>query len=143
MPLPLPEDDLAADNFIAAFEEGSLPKERWTHGAHIFTGACYVHAFGEEAAIDRMRRNVSAYNLAVGGQNTATSGYHETVTILWIKLLAEFRAQHLNLDRVAFTSLAVEHFAPQRDLLRRHYDYDIVASTEARRVWVAPNLTSI
>jgi hypothetical protein len=143
MPDPLPSEEPAIDAFLSAFEAGTLPKPRWTHGAHILTGACYVHALGESAAIDRMRSNVTAYNLVVGGQNTATSGYHETITILWIKILAQFHRDHPTLPRAAFATLCVEHFAPQRDILRRYYDYDVVASIEARRGWIPPNLQAI
>jgi hypothetical protein len=139
----LPSNEMDIDAFIGAFEDGTLPKPRWTHGAHILTGACYVHGLGEAGAIDRMRARVSAYNLAVGGQNTPTSGYHETVTVLWIKILAQFRREHPALGRAAFATLAVEHFVGQRDILRRYYDFDIVGSTEARREWVAPTLLSL
>ncbi len=117
-----------------------MPKAQWTHAAHIFTGACYVHMLGEAAAIERMRDRVSAYNVAVGGQNTETSGYHETVTVFWIKLLAQFRRKQPALARSPFATLAVEHFALQRDLLSRHYDFDVVASSEARRSWYPPTL---
>ncbi|CAN5637254.1 hypothetical protein BH10ACI4_BH10ACI4_06950 [soil metagenome] len=140
---PLPSEESALMAFIAAFEDGTLPKGRWTHAAHIFTGACYVHALGESAAIDHMRTCVSTYNLAVGGQNTPTSGYHETVTVFWIKLLSQFRGEHPTLDRATFATLCVEHFSPQRDLLRRYYDYDVVASTDARCVWHPPTLQSL
>ena len=140
---PLPSDEGGLDLFLAEFEDGTLPKARWTHAAHILTGACYVHAYGEAAATARMRARVSAYNVAVGGQNTPTSGYHETVTVLWIKLLAQFRRQHPALARARFANLAVEHFALQRDLLRRYYDFDVVASPEARRTWHAPTLEAI
>jgi hypothetical protein len=144
----LPGDETALAIFIAAFEDGTLPKHRWTHAAHILTGACYVHALPESAAIDRMRSRVSAYNLAVGGQNTSTSGYHETVTIFWIKLLAAFHRDSVAADptlahpaaRLTFAAHAVAHFAPQRDILRRYYDFDIVACTEARSAWIPPNL---
>lgn len=78
----LPHDEPTLEAFLHGFETGTLPKACWTHAAHIFTGACYVHSYGEAAAIDRMRARVSAYNLAVGGQNTPTNGYHETVTVL-------------------------------------------------------------
>jgi hypothetical protein len=84
--LPVTEQEI--DAFIAGFEAGSLPKECWTHGAHLLTGACYVHALGEAAAIDKMRLCVRRYNEAVGGKNTESSGYHETITIAWIKVLA-------------------------------------------------------
>ncbi len=50
MPHDLPSTESAIDAFIHAFESGTLDKSRWTHAAHILTGACYVHSFGEPAA---------------------------------------------------------------------------------------------
>src|SRR5580704_14982749 len=83
--LPCSESEI--DAFLEAFEGGTLPKERWTHGAHLLTGACYVHALGQAGAIERMRVCVKRHNESAGGKNTETSGYHETITIAWIKLL--------------------------------------------------------
>jgi len=137
MPLNLPAAEAEIDDFIAAFEAGSLPKERWTHAAHILTGACYVHSLGEAAAIARMRDRVSAYNLAVGGKNTETSGYHETVTVFWIKLLA---SQSRGESRATFAHKAVEEFENRRNIYADFYDFDVIASTEARRTWIEPNL---
>jgi hypothetical protein len=138
--MALPVTELEIDAFLAAFEGGTLPKARWTHGAHLLTGACYVHAFGEVEAIDRMRVCVRRYNEAVGGKNTETSGYHETITVAWIKLLAGLLRESGSMERAAFAALAVERFERQRDIFRRYYDFDLVGSVEARRVWVAPTL---
>jgi hypothetical protein len=132
----LPVAEAEIDEFIAAFEAGTLPKERWTHAAHILTGACYVYSLGEEAAIARMRERVSAYNLAVGGQNTAASGYHETVTVFWIKLLAT-RAR--GSSRSEFVHAAVKELASQRTIYAEFYDFDLLQSEEARRVWIPPS----
>jgi hypothetical protein len=143
----LPTSEAEIDEFIAAFEAGTLPKERWTHGAHIFPGACYVHRLGEATAIDQMRTCIRRYNEAVGGKNTETSGYHETVTLLWIKILHRFRsglpASETSMNRTTFAALAVEKFAHDREILRRFYDFDVIGSTEARRTWVPPNLCSL
>jgi hypothetical protein len=140
MDTALPSTEEGIDAFIAAFEAGSLPKGRWTHGAHILTGACYVHALGEAGAIARMRERVAAYNVAVGGQNTDTGGYHETVTVFWIKILSGYCGEHSELGRAEFAARAVEHFVGQRDIWRRYYDYDVVGSVEARKRWVPPTL---
>jgi len=152
MPHTLPTTESGIDEFIAAFEAGTLDKSRWTHAAHILTGACYVHSFGEAAAIARMRERVSAFNLAVGGQNTPTSGYHETITIFWIKLIASTLATALGAPRLAsetwvgpptrspFAHDCVRNFAENRTIYADFYDFDLVASTEARRIWIAPNL---
>jgi len=137
--LPVTEPEI--DAFIAAFEAGTLPKAQWTHAAHILTGACYVHALGEAAAIARMRDRVSAFNLAVGGQNTPTSGYHETVTVFWIKLLAT--RHNPGESRAGFAHKAVEELVANRAIYADYYDYDVIASTEARRTWLPPNLRSL
>jgi len=139
--LPATEDEI--DAFLGAFEDGTLPKARWTHAAHIFTGACVVHRLGEAAAIDPMRVAIQRYNQAVGGQNTESAGYHETVTLFWIKLLAWLRESQPALTRLAFATFAVARFAQDRELLGRFYDFDVVASTDARRRWVAPTLRSV
>jgi hypothetical protein len=136
----LPESEEEIDAFVAAFEAGTLPKKRWTHGAHLLTGACYVHQLGQAAAIEKMRVCVKRYNQAVGGKNTETSGYHETITIAWIKLLDGLRREAGDLGRAEFARLAVDRFVGDKEIFRRYYDFDLVGSVEARRSWVEPTL---
>ena len=135
---PLPETETEIHTFLNAFEAGTLPKEEFTHAAHILTGACYVHQLGKTAAIDHMRICIRPFNESVGGKNTDTSGYHETITIFWIKILATLRDCNAALSRPAFAVLAVKSFKDRRDLFRDFYDFDLVASTEARREWHPP-----
>jgi hypothetical protein len=75
--------------------------------------------------------------------NTATSGYHETITVFWIKVLDTLFVQTRPIDREKFAAWAVERYAEQRDLFRRFYDFDVVASTEAREAWRSPTLEEI
>jgi hypothetical protein len=131
------------DAFLAAFENGVLPKAEWTHAAHLLVGACFVHRLGEAEAIGQMRVCVRRYNEAVGGRNTETGGYHETITLFWIKLLAALRSAHSHLPRAEFAALAVERYGDRRDCFKQFYDFDVVGSTEARCVWIGPTLKSI
>ncbi|HWB31825.1 MAG TPA: hypothetical protein VG714_01500 [Acidobacteriaceae bacterium] len=142
----LPRTESEIDEFLAAFEDCTLPKARWTHGAHLLTGACYVHALGEAAATEKMRHCIPRYNVAVGGQNTDTSGYHETITVLWIRLLARLLREAETsgpVDRAAFAALALSRFEHDREVLRRYYDFDVVNSVEARRMWIPPTLAPL
>jgi hypothetical protein len=141
--IPLPTTETEIDEFLAGFESGTLPKERWTHGAHLLAGACYVHRLGQSSAINHMRTCVRRYNEAVGGKNTATSGYHETITVFWIKVLDALLLHAQPIARVEFAALAVERFTPQRDLFRRFYHFDVIASTEARAEWIPPTREEI
>jgi hypothetical protein len=138
MGLPCSESEI--DAFLTAFEGCTLPKERWTHGAHLLTGACYVHGLGREAALAKMRICVRRYNESVGGKNTETSGYHETITVMWIRLLDGLLRESPAMERAPFARLAVERFVGEKDVFRRYYDFDVVGSVEARRRWVEPNL---
>ena len=138
----LPVTETEIDAFLAEFEAGTLPKARWTHGAHLLTGACYVHALGEAAAIGKMRLCVIRHNQSVGTANTDTSGYHETITIAFIKLLAGLLREAAPIGRAEFTALAVQRFEADRGILRRYYDFDLPASVKARRSWVPPTLAT-
>jgi hypothetical protein len=136
----LPVTEAEIDDFLAAFEGCTLPKAEWTHAAHLLTGACYVHGMPREAALAKMRECVRRYNESVGGKNTETSGYHETLTVMWIRLLDGLRRESVPMDRARFAARAVERFAPHRDIFREYYDFDLVGSTEARLRWVEPTL---
>jgi hypothetical protein len=136
----LPATEAEIDAFLEAFEGCTLPKSEWTHAAHLLTGACYVHLMERDAALIKMRECVRRYNESVGGKNTETSGYHETITVMWIRLLDKLRKENLSMDRAPFAALAVERFGQSRDIFREHYDFDLVASTEARLRWIEPTL---
>ena len=138
--LPVTEQEI--DAFLAEFEAGRLPKAQWTHGAHLLTGACYVHGLGEAAAIDKMRLCVKRHNESVGTANSDTGGYHETITIAWIKLLAGLRREAEPMERAAFAALAVERFVTDRAIFSRYYNFDLPSSVEARRTWIPPTLAS-
>lgn len=143
LPDSRPASELELDAFLAAFEEGTLPKEGFTHAGHLTAGACYVHMLGEAGAIDHMRLCVRRFNEAVGGKNTDTSGYHETITIFWIKALAAVRATHPTLGRAEFAARAVQTYRDRRDIFRDFYDFDLLASVEARRSWIEPSVKPI
>ena len=139
--LPVTEQEI--DGFLAVFEGCTLPKQEWTHAAHLLTGACYVHALGRDAALAKMRECVRRYNESVGGKNTETSGYHESITVLWIRLLDGLLQQNAPIDRASFAALAVGQFGHRRDIFREYYDFDLVGSTKARLGWVEPTLKAL
>ena len=139
--LPCGESEI--DEFIAAFEGCTLPKERWTHGAHLLTGAYYVHGLGRDAALEKMRICVRRYNESVGGKNTETSGYHETITVMWIRLLDRLLREVGPMGRSEFVALAVDRFVGEKYVFKQYYDFDVVGSVEARRRWVEPTLLEL
>jgi hypothetical protein len=125
-----------------------LPKPLWTHGAHLAVGAWYLVSFPEEEAIERMRTGIQNYNECAGTANTEDSGYHETLTRFWLKIIAGQVSGLLSASRtltlqekLKAVRRVVEEFGGQRDLFKKYYSFDVVSSREARARWVPPDRT--
>jgi hypothetical protein len=125
------------DRFIAAFEDGTWPGADWKHAHHLAMAACYVIKYGRDEALRRARVNIAKYNESQGGENTADSGYHETLTVFWMDMVAG--ALPSAKPRVEAVQLVVSELASKRDLWREFYSFDVVKSREARAVYVAPD----
>lgn len=126
---------------LAAFLARTLPKPDWTHEAHLAVGLWHVREFGYDEALTRMRDGICAYNEAVGTANTETSGYHETLTRFWLRLLA---AHAQNADPEApFDDVLSQFLASSwagRSLALRYYRRETLFSPYARAEWVEPDL---
>jgi len=138
---PFLASDAALRTFVAEWEAGTLPKSQFTHAAHVAVCTFYTAQHSPAEALRRMREGIPAYNLAVGGQNTEDSGYHETLTCLWAQIVAEFLAAHHYPKPFAAVEATVLHYGEQRKLHETFYSYDIVANRRARREWIPPDVT--
>ena len=130
----------ALETFLRGFETGTLAKSEWTHGAHVGAAASYLFNSNFETIMPLMRARISAFNLAVGGANTPTSGYHETLTQFWLLIVAESLRQHLPASRLEAARHAVAVFGEARALHTLYYSGDVVKDTAARQQWRAPDL---
>lgn len=127
---------------IEAFERAQIPLESFNHRAHVTVACLYLRALPLDAAIDRMRRGIHAFNAAHKVQSTPTSGYHETMTVAWMRILHAEMTTH-------GAGLSVDEFFEQhpflfwRTLLRLYYSTDRIMSPEARNGWVEPDLAPL
>ena len=80
--------DAELENLVKRFAERSLPKPEWTHAAHLAVGLWHVSRYGRDDALARLRAGISRLNESHGTVNSATGGYHETVTRAYVQLLA-------------------------------------------------------
>jgi hypothetical protein len=136
------ETELA--ELAAAFLAGTLPRERWTHAAHLSVGAWHVHHLGEAAALDTLRVGIRRLNEIHGTRNSANSGYHETITVAYVRLIARFlstfRGQETLEGRVA--ALLRSPLA-ERSLLLRYWSKERLMSAGARAEWLPPDLSPL
>ena len=122
----------------------TLPKEEWTHAAHLTVGAWHVDRHGPVEALARLRDGIRRLNESHGNVNTATDGYHETITAAYVTLIAaylEARPPGLTLDACVERLLASPLAA--RDMLFAFYSRERLRSVEARARWVEPDLAPL
>ena len=85
-----------ADAEIEHLGEGllarTLPHAEWTHEAHL-AATTYLLLRRPEIAIDEeLPGLIRRYNESVGGVNSDTEGYHETITRLFLHGVRRFLA---------------------------------------------------
>ncbi len=118
----------------------TLPKDEWTHEAHLSTCAWLILERPDVAPERDLPDLIRRYNESVGGVNDATQGYHETITQVFIAAvrahLAMTEGQRLA-ERVNALLLAPEG---RRDWPLRFYSRDRLFSPEARLGWLGPDI---
>ena len=133
----------ALGRFLRGFEEGTLAKQEWTHAAHIAAAAYYLFGSDFAAVLSLMRTRIRAFNESVGGANTPTSGYHETLTHFWLLIVAELLRQRQPASRLEAAQQAVAVFGQARTLHTLYYSGDVVQDSAARQSWRAPDLLPV
>ena len=133
------ESDASLAAFIDGFENGTYPKAMWTHQAHVVMAAHYLTSHPVCEATRIIRGRIPAYNVAQGGQNTDDSGYHETLTIFWIWVVAGFLASlPEGTPRLEMIGATAERFGKASSFHKKFYEHNVIGDVEARRSWVPP-----
>jgi hypothetical protein len=136
---PASAEELRA--FIAQFEEGTWPKDRWNHRPHVTMALYYLFTLPAGDAIRRVKQGIVRYNQCRGIQNTPTSGYHETLTSFWIAVLTVECAREESASTLHETVRQIATRVLEKpELWRQYYSRDLIHDSEARRRWVEPDL---
>ena len=128
---------------IEGFENGTWPKEQWTHQAHLVMAVWYLSKLEVPEATDSICNGIKTYNAAVGGENTDTSGYHETITLFYIWFVKKFLTNSNSENSLLENT---NNFCAQygdKNLPFEYYSKELLMSVEARRNWVEPDLQTL
>ena len=137
------ENDAAIRRIGEGLLAANLPKHEWTHEAHLAACAWLVIERPDIRPEAEMPQIIRTYNVAVGGENTDSAGYHETLTQLYIIGVRRF-LESCGEDGLLrkINALLTTEMAP-RDWPLRFYSRERLFSVQARRGWVEPDLQRI
>jgi hypothetical protein len=138
----------ASDADVAHVGEGflarTLPKPKWTHEAHLAT-TTYLLLRHPEIDLEReLPGLIRSYNESVGGVNSDTEGYHETITRVFLHGVRLFLGEADKREPVheLVNELLLSPMA-RRDWPLRFYSPALLFSVEARRNFVEPDLAAL
>ncbi len=119
----------------------TLPREDWTHEAHLATCLWIIRDRPDIDAERDLPQIIPRYNESVGGVNSDTEGYHETITQIYIQAVRDHLSEierHASLTDAVNALLVSDR--GKRDWPLRSYSPERLFSVEARRRFVDPDL---
>jgi hypothetical protein len=124
---------------LAQFRDGSLPLRSWCHRTHVRVAYLLLLRLPASAAHAEFRTCLQAYNRRHDVPDHLTSGFHETLTAAWLRLVASRMPPPGQCpDSEAFCAANPELL--DRSFLRRFYSPERIATWEAKRSFVEPDL---
>jgi hypothetical protein len=138
----------ASDADLARVGEGllatDLPRAEWTHEAHLGATAYLLLRHPEVDLDAELPGLIRRYNESVGGVNSDSEGYHETITRVFLHGIRLFLAEadlgeplHDIVNELLLSPMGA------REWPLRFYSPSRLFSIEARRAWVAPDLSAL
>jgi hypothetical protein len=137
-----------SDAEVAHVGEGlvacTLPRTEWTHEAHL-AATTYLLLRRPDIEIHvKLPGLIRRYNESVGGVNSDTEGYHETITRVFLHGVRLFLAEaapeeplHELVNELLLSPIG------RRDWPLRFYSPERLFSVEARKHFVEPDLRAL
>ena len=140
---------MASDaQFLAAFEQQQWPLEQWHHRDHIRLAYLYLRKYPFDEAAAKLRCGIKAHNQAHGIVDAPAAGYHETVTIAWLRLVQAMLSEYGPPPETesgdtgeAFCDAHPELM--QKTALRLFYSRERLVSPHAKQHFVEPDLAPL
>jgi hypothetical protein len=131
--------DIEVRRIAAGLVQRTLPRAEWTHEAHLAAVSVLLIEHLEIVLEQQLPAIISSYNVAVGGMNDDSQGYHETLTQFWIANARAFHAGHAGGSLADRINRFIASAAGRRDAALRYFSPGLLFSVEARRRLVEPD----
>jgi hypothetical protein len=127
---------------VESFENATVSRDDWKHAEHLVVALYYVSRYDLETATEKMRNGI--FKLLTEGFGVDLSNdmpYHETLTIFWMRTVANFNAATNGAALSDKIRDVVERF--DKDYPLRFYSREYLFSDVARAAFVEPDLEPI
>ena len=124
---------------VRTFEDATVPRDKWKHAEHLTVALHYLSLHDIETATAKMRDGIFKLLGAFEVDLTKEMPYHETLTIFWMRTVAEFNASKNGASVLDKTNELVARY--DKDYPLEFYSREYLFSDEARARFVEGDLT--
>jgi hypothetical protein len=135
------ESTLSDEELWLAFGASKLPAGDWTHRAHLRVAWMFLTRHPLDEAHVLMRVGIIRLNAFHGLVETPSRGYHDTLTRLWLALVASSMKTTAAPSSGVFVDACIDSLG--KDAVLRHYSRALVTSVRARAIFVEPDLVPL
>jgi len=120
---------------VSAFEACSFHPSEFRHYQHLSVALWYVWHLSLAEATAKMTNGIRRLAETYGKM-----GYHETITLFWLRIVANFVAEYREKNSLTATANALIERCDDKDLIRQFYSAELLATEKAKAEWVEPDL---
>ncbi|HEX8423821.1 MAG TPA: hypothetical protein VF634_10440 [Pyrinomonadaceae bacterium] len=132
------EDEI--ERLVREFEACTLAAERWTHEAHLTVALWYLVRHTDADVTRLIRAGIQRYNLSRGVEMTKESGYHETITLFYIRAIRRYLDAACETQTLAGLLDGLLASCGEKNFPFEYYSRERLLSWEARTGWLEPDL---
>lgn len=130
------EEEIA--DVVRGFEDATISRDAWKHAEHLTVALHYLNLHDIETATDRMRSGIFKLLGAFKVDLTKEMPYHETLTVFWMRTVADFNASKNGASLLDKANELVANY--DKDYPMRFYSREFLFSDEAREKFVDGDL---
>ena len=125
---------------VRTFEDATIAREKWKHAEHLTVALHYLSLYEIEEATAKMRDGIFKLLGAFGVDLSKEMPYHETLTVFWMRTVADFDASKNGTSMLEKANELVAEY--DKDYPLRFYTREFLFSDEARSHFVEGNLAA-
>jgi len=132
-------DEAEVLDLVRSFEDATVPHDDWKHAEHLVVALYYLTHHDLDTAYNKMRSGI--LNLLEHGFKVDLAKempYHETITLFWIRTVAEFNASKNGATLLEKANEVAYKW--DKDYPLKFYSRELLFSDEARARFVEGDL---
>jgi hypothetical protein len=129
------KNDAEIAALVSAFELCSFHPSEFRHYQHLTVGLWYVWHLSFADATEKVTTGIRRLARTYG-----KTGYHETITLFWLRIVANFVAERRRTSSLVMTANALIGNYNDKNFIRKFYSEELLDSAKAKAEWVEPDV---